>query len=271
MFDRKYYKIGEVAAMLECSVEDILEAGYKQEVIIWVWANRWKEVPLTSDLFEGKKIETAKDISELFHHAVEKGPSQLINGPRQLTPDEIHQIRFGYQIDEDGMSIYISEKGTLIKTAVVVNDAEKISIENLIIPKKEVKRLEQEKSEESTRPRTIYDALHQDLNTISKMDYVGTMERHNIAIYTVLDAVKKVIPDFDPLNMPGVVDNFKAFCQTFDYPFPSGVTFKEYAKGKHLKGTKVPACSWARRKSPDYNYWKRVISAMKSSDTDMKK
>ena len=166
MFEREHYKISEVAEILGCSVEDILDAGSRWQVKIWVWANSWSEGP--AQAFEYSSTET---------------PGKLINGPRQLTPGEIHQIRFGYQL-EDSIGVYVSDEGAIKTTLIEVRDADKIRIENLILLKEEVESLKgrmysRDKDELSDSE------LSQHMDDTNSIGRISTDDRYNIWAKTV--------------------------------------------------------------------------------------
>ncbi len=198
MFERDYYKIGEVAEILDCSIEDILDAGFNHHVRIWVWANSWSE---------GVLKPTEEGVLE--------EPGRLINGPRQLTPHEIHQVRFGYQL-EDGIGVYVSDEGNIKLTKVEVNHADKIRADNLILLKEEVERLKKKlrpneqhnlsdselsEQEISTCPETIPTATRHASWGETVKDMQNEAENHikkDDLSEMALRAAKKILENYQP-------------------------------------------------------------------------
>lgn len=91
------------------------------------------------------------------------------------------------------------------------------------------------------------------------------------AILLVLDAVKKIHPDFDPMKMPGTVEDFLIFC--LDMPCGNKIfPIKKGSFGKYCRRTldsnnknKIPPlCRWPNSPTPNRHFWQELKPGIKS-------
>lgn len=105
-------------------------------------------------------------------------------------------------------------------------------------------------------------------NIHSTKESKGKMLTTYDALTAILQAIKLIDPDFDPMNMPGNVSDFHAFCLSISYGktiFPlldqnsdvtsKANTFRAYCKGKVGKNKKPALCAWSSKPRSKKEYW----------------
>jgi hypothetical protein len=90
------------------------------------------------------------------------------------------------------------------------------------------------------------------------------------AISQVLETVKKITSDFDPMTMPGTVEDFYKFCLSLPHGSkifpPSKMSFGKYCKRtiKKSKEKQPPLCAWINNPTPNNEFWEKLKPNHKS-------
>lgn len=110
--------------------------------------------------------------------------------------------------------------------------------------------------------KTIWSEVFSQLHQMSVSIQKGNkMEVVDAAIPLILNTVKKIDPDFDPMKMPGSVEDFHRFC--LDIPcgnkiFPNNKkSFGKYCK-RNLRNSAQklpPHCTWENPPKPNKQFW----------------
>lgn len=171
------------------------------------------------------------------------------------------------------------EAGLQPYAAIPQNEVDEIlSNENLILvaPDKSEEKIKQKSDEiepkveiqklvESDQHK-IWENLFAMLHQISgSMQKGNKMELVDSAISHILNAVKVIHPTFDPMNMPGSVEDFHKFCLAM----PSGGNIfpdKKRSFGKYCRRTMSgksnkdmpPLCGWINPTKPNKQFWSEL-------------
>lgn|SRR3990167_2639772 len=112
-------------------------------------------------------------------------------------------------------------------------------------------------------------SLHQIAGSIQKGN---KMQLADNAIALVLNAIKKIQPDFDPMKMPGTVEDFHKFCLAMpdgNKIFPNQKeSFGKYCRrtiSKRQRQQKMPPlCGWENPPTPNSQFWDSLKPSVKS-------
>jgi hypothetical protein len=110
--------------------------------------------------------------------------------------------------------------------------------------------------------KTIWSEVFAQLHQMSVSIQKGNkMEVADTAISLILNAIKKIHSDFDPMSMPGTVEDFHRFCLDIpcgDKIFPSNKnSFGKYCR-RSLKKSELklpPHCAWENPSKPNKQFW----------------
>lgn len=148
--------------------------------------------------------------------------------------------------------------------------------ENLIVtmPDKNqclVQREETEEGKKDQELKKLWQDVLEKLHKISaSMQKGNKMQLVDDAISLILDTVKKINSDFDPMIMPGTVEDFYKFCLSLPHGnkiFPSSkMSFGKYCKRtiKKVKNKQPPLCAWINNPTPNNEFWEKLKPNHKS-------
>ncbi len=104
----------------------------------------------------------------------------------------------------------------------------------------------------------VFSQLHQMASSIQKGN---KMEVVDTAVSLILNTIKKIHSDFDPMSMPGTVEDFHRFCLDIpcgDKIFPKNKnSFGKYCR-RSLKNSEQklpPHCAWENPSKPNKQFW----------------